>query len=103
MEREEDRNVLGEEGEEVKSPKRNVIRVESEETQDYVRESLNVSQEKATCYFRRFQLSFEVTDAHFQILTVFQVSQHSPGRILESDTPFSPIFHRTPLAFFLLC
>ena len=38
MERKEDRNVPGEEGEEIKSPKRKVIRVESEETQEEAEE-----------------------------------------------------------------
>ena len=47
MERKEDRNVPGEEGDEIKNPKRKVIRVEFEETQDYVREQLNLSREEA--------------------------------------------------------
>ena len=47
MERKADRNALGEEGEEIRSPRKKVIRVESEETQDYVRESLNLSRDEA--------------------------------------------------------
>ena len=41
-----EREVPGEEGEEIKSPKRKVIRVESEETQDYVREAKSAEQEE---------------------------------------------------------
>ena len=41
-----EREVPGEEGEEVKSQKRKVIRVESEETQDYVREAKGAEQEE---------------------------------------------------------
>ena len=41
-----EREVPGEEGEEIKSPKGKVIRVESEETQDYVREAKSAEQEE---------------------------------------------------------
>ena len=41
-----EREVPGEEGEEIKSPKRKLIRVESEETQDYVREAVSAEQEE---------------------------------------------------------
>ena len=39
-------DALGEECEEIKSPKRKIIRVESEETQDYVREANDMDQEE---------------------------------------------------------
>ena len=42
-----EREVPGEEGEEVKTPKRKVIRVESEETQDYIRQAKSAEQEEA--------------------------------------------------------
>ena len=41
-----EREVPGEEGEEIKSPKRKVIRVEPEETQDYTREAKSAEQEE---------------------------------------------------------
>ena len=43
---EEKKEVPGEEGEEVKSPKRKVIRVESEETQGYLREAKSAEQQE---------------------------------------------------------
>ena len=42
-----EREVPGEEGEEVKSPRTKVIRVEPEETEDCVKESLGLSREEA--------------------------------------------------------
>ena len=42
----EEKEVPGEEGEEIKSPRRKVIRVESEETQDYVRQAKSAEQEE---------------------------------------------------------
>ena len=47
MERKADREALGEEGKEIRSPKKKVIRVESQETQVYWRESSNVSRDEA--------------------------------------------------------
>ena len=45
--------------------------------------------EKQTCFLWRFQLFFLLTQAHFQIFTVFKVFRHSFGRILKSDTTFA--------------
>ena len=36
----------------------------------------------------------------FKSSLFFQVSQYTLGRLLGSDTPPSPVFHRHPLAFF---
>ena len=38
---------------------------------------------------------------HFQVLTVFQISQHSPSSLFGSDTPPSLVFRRDPPAFFV--
>ena len=55
--------------------------------------------DRNTCFFRRFQLLFQFTNAHFQIFSVLQIFQHSPRRTFIGGTTLSLIFLLKSLAF----
>ena len=70
-----EREVPGEEGEEIKSPKGKVIRVEPEETQDYVREAKSAEQEEVEerivcCAMSVDNQCSEKTLSHWQLASV---------------------------------